>query len=851
MIQNALNSGEITPLVHGRFDLSIYSSAVARMQNFRAMLHGGATRDPGIEALGFSHQNQKPYLLEFEFSTTQRFILEFTNLKLRFWTTGENPAPLDLVLDTPYTLAELQQVTFARINDLIYFADGVHPPQLLSRIAADVFTFEEMEFIFHPLADQSLDPNLVLTADITRDTSEWLISTEYAVGDYVSFGSNIYLCNFAHTSDSTNNPDQQPTYRSTTAGNRGGTNGIITNNPIWQLAGLATAAPTGTTLPLLSSIDFFDESSIGEVIELAFRRTVNQRRARVAIPANDSIISDYIEVDGDFTVTTTGNWTGTILVEESFDLGLNWQDILTYESDADANFVETHTTSAAVLLRINITTTAGRANNPQATITVSDPFTRAAVRITDVTDPRTATIIALQTVREREASFFSRSSFSPSKGYPSAVTIFRQRLIFGGTDAEKQKIWASAIDQYDNFRRQELADESTDEDQSFSFNVITADRIVWLASQKDLIAGTASGEFVVAGDQQTGRFAAGLFQIIPLSYNGCEPIRPIESPNGLIYIERNARTIHHIGTLADIAITPPDLAEISLYGEHLTRKGIVSHTYQRRPEPIYWCCDREGTLHGYTHLPSQRVLAWHTHPLGENTKVVSVASTYSALEEDQLFLALEHITEEGSTYSIARFATGQREAQESADSAAFRYLHHHTATVVTPEAFATSTDFTTPAIPHLAGQRLTISLDGNALARDLDPTVENTISLPFPGTVVYGIPYSSEIETLPPVLQTSNGPLGFLKQSQLARTFILPWKSATARLLHSGNSRPQELISRDPTASFSQPQDLESNPIQVDGTGSSDDRPTLTIIADDPLPFTLLSINYDKAPRQN
>ena len=852
MIQNTFNSGELTPLSHQRFDLASYGSSVARMKNFRPLLHGGAARDPGLEHLGFTLDNEKPYLLEFEFSTTQRFILEFTPGKLRFWTTGTTPAPLDLVLDTPYDLADLKRANFTRLNDLVYFADGTHPPQILTRTAEDVFTWQEMSFLHIPLDNQNENPEHTLTADITNAAGapEWVTATAYAIGATVSYSGIIYICNQAHTSAIGNRPDNGATFAQnqvvSLATGRAPGRSITVQVPIWQEATDQPLAPAGTSLPLESSLDLFSSATNGEIFELAYRRTVEERRIREAIPASSAVTSPYIDCNGEFTIATTGNWSGTVIVEESEDLGKTWNDILTYESNADANFNESHTSSGAVILRLAIISTATVANSPTATLTVSDPFTRAAVRVTSFSDARNATVTALQPLRGRIASFWSRAAFSETNGYPAAVAFHRQRLVFGGTAAAPQKVWASALDQFDNFRRQELADEGTDPDRSFSFNIVSVNqnRIIWMASQKDIVLGTSAGEFVITGDQQSGLFAPGSYQIIPLSHHGCEPIRPIESENGLIFVQRGSRKVRHIGSLADIAFTPPDLEELSLFGEHLTRRGIISHTYQRSRDPIYWCCDETGGLHGYTHHPAQRVLAWHTHPLGTLAKATSLASTYSETEEDQLFISVEHTTPGGAVHTIERYSTGQREAQERASSPDYRYLHHYTAST------ETAGELVIPAIPHLAGKLLTVSLDGNAIARDLDPAEENTVSLPFDGTVVIGIPYASEIETLPPVLQSANGTANFLTTSQLGKLHVLLWRSATGRVRHSGNPKEIPLLTRNPRQPFNEPTDLATRPVQVDAVGGYGDRPSLTILADDPLPFTILAINYEVLPRQ-
>ena len=99
-------------------------------------------------------------------------------------------------------------------------------------------------------------------------------------------------------------------------------------------------------------------------------------------------------------------------------------------------------------------------------------------------------------------------------------------------------------------------------------------------------------------------------------------------------------------------------------------------------------------------------------------------------------------------------------------------------------------------------------------------------------------------------MQSANGTANFLTTSQLAKLHVLLWRSATGRVRHSGNPKEIPLLTRNPRQPFNEPTDLATRPVQVDAVGGYGDRPSLTILADDPLPFTILAINYEVLPRQ-
>jgi len=76
--------GELSPRLDGRNDLAKYSSGCATLQNLIVYPHGSAARRPGTNFVAqVADSDNKSRLIPFEFSTTQTYMLEFSNLKIR------------------------------------------------------------------------------------------------------------------------------------------------------------------------------------------------------------------------------------------------------------------------------------------------------------------------------------------------------------------------------------------------------------------------------------------------------------------------------------------------------------------------------------------------------------------------------------------------------------------------------------------------------------------------------------------------------------------------------------------------------------------------------------------------
>ena len=79
-------AGELSPRLDGRTDLTKYAAGCSNLENLVIYPHGAAARRPGTTHVAeVADSSKKTRLIPFEFSTTQTYILEFSNLKIRFF----------------------------------------------------------------------------------------------------------------------------------------------------------------------------------------------------------------------------------------------------------------------------------------------------------------------------------------------------------------------------------------------------------------------------------------------------------------------------------------------------------------------------------------------------------------------------------------------------------------------------------------------------------------------------------------------------------------------------------------------------------------------------------------------
>lgn len=158
----AFNAGEISPLLDARLDIEKYQNGARIMENCVPKIYGGAFGRAGLEWMGVvKDHSRKVRLIEFIFSATTNFILEFGHQHIRFWSNGVqvpdpgNPSqPLEVV--SPYEEEDLFSIQYAQANDVMYLVDGRRPAQKLVRLADDNWTLEAVPWKYPALLAENI-----------------------------------------------------------------------------------------------------------------------------------------------------------------------------------------------------------------------------------------------------------------------------------------------------------------------------------------------------------------------------------------------------------------------------------------------------------------------------------------------------------------------------------------------------------------------------------------------------------------------------------------------------------------------------------------------------------------------
>lgn len=160
-IINSFNGGELSRRMEGRTDTAIYAIGVSEMLNFVPTVEGPTVKRSGFRFVKAAAASSS-FLSRFIFSITQSYVLEWSDLAVRFFTNGgqiESSPGVPYQVTVPYTAAEAPAVSMQQSFDRLYLAHENHPPASLDRLTATTFSYAELELQAGPFKDINTDPD--------------------------------------------------------------------------------------------------------------------------------------------------------------------------------------------------------------------------------------------------------------------------------------------------------------------------------------------------------------------------------------------------------------------------------------------------------------------------------------------------------------------------------------------------------------------------------------------------------------------------------------------------------------------------------------------------------------------
>lgn len=479
-IITSFNGGELSEFIIGRPDVAKYANGCRRMEGFIPMVEGPAFARPGVHYVNeVKDSADRTWLVRFEFSVEDSYMLEFGDEYIRFYTnhgqvqvsgvsawsnataytvgdlasrlgvnyyciaahTNQQPPnatywyPLTgtvYEIPSPYTVAQLTNddgtfaLRFTQTGDVIYVAGAGRNPRKISRFSATRWTLAMIDFVPPPFAPLNTTATTIYssaaTGSVTLQASAAGTFSSDMVNDFVYLGEKS-----------------------------------VRSTALWETAKAVV---------------------IGDV-----RRSDGKNYQALTNGTTGNVKPTHTEgavYDGDPGV----QW-------QFLDAGYGWAKITSY-TDSD-------TVTATVVSRI-----------PANAVGAGNATTRWAYQ-----------------------------AWTDAFGYPDNVTFFRERLLF----SRGQTLWFSVAADFENFAYEINGQVTTDAGFDRTISSDTANTIRWLSPDDILLVGTVGDEWAVNKATTSDPFGPDNCEIKRQSKYGSSRVMSQRVGDVTMFVQRAGRKV--------------------------------------------------------------------------------------------------------------------------------------------------------------------------------------------------------------------------------------------------------------------------------------------------------------------
>jgi len=741
----SLNSGKFTTLIDVRSDIEKFPAGCRIINNMIPLIYGPVTRRPGTKYIaGVEDDDVKSRMVSFIYSTTIAYKLEFSDKILNVYYE-DSIIEGDIV--TPYLEADLFQLQIKQSADVMWIIHPSYAPRKLSRVSATDFTLSEIEFEKGPFIERN---------DIAEDDGVTMAVTGYDIAQATLGDAGAGTFTISGEGDlSSLFPANKTFYVGSSAGNAGAytvspDTDVSYAAPVFTITAAEEVTTTTTagqimvddgTVTLTASAATFTTGTSGHTDAL-FKLT--HKRAKTVTKGSGTavgIIGEPIEVKGAWSFNTTGHWDATVEIQRMED-GVNWETLRTYVSTVTAGVgsrnIQKSDIEEADGVKYRIYISAFTSGTCVADFTVDESTQDSIFKITATASTVSATATAIVTAPENGTTKrWAEGAWSAVRGYPSAITFFAERAVYGFTDEDQQDIWLSQTGEFEDF---EAGVKDAD---SFAVTLPTANRGRWLGSLETLAAGTAGDEWRIKAPLDEALTPTNWDMKKQTNY-GSANIQALEVNEAILFVDYVARKIREF-TFSDNKqkYVSPDLTALA---EDITSGGITSLAIQKNPDSIIWFTITDSPyLISMTYEREQDVVAFANHPLGGSGIAESVCVTPST-DEDIVTLTAQFTIDGDTKRYILDMQPRDWGSTTSATDSFF----------VDAGIVDTGGDVTIDGLDHLEGETVTVLADGAVQANKVVSGGEITID-EAADRVVVGLPYTYQVSPMRLDVNTQTG----------------------------------------------------------------------------------------------
>ena len=354
---------------------------------------------------------------------------------------------------------------------------------------------------------------------------------------------------------------------------------------------------------VVSSAVLFSESDVGRALFATETSEISDTGSFSSTGEKSDPIFAYGTVE---FATEGGVWSGTIALEVLYPNNDEWVVIgtITSQNDSYNGSIERVIEKPGSQVRVRMESY----SSGPCLWKLSIPESGSSVYTIEKVYSNTVALVKLNIGQKKwyRTWMWSLGAFGDGVGYPSAFTVYEERLyIAGGKDPST--FYGSQIGDWSNFAL------GATETSSVSFSIASdqLSSIKWMSSfYGDFIIGTNVGVWGATNRSNSSAVISAINppEIRKITPDGTCGISPIEVDGALVYITADRKTVK--GIYKDTYTTAFTSEELSLLCPEIAGDGFREIVVSRTPYSVIWFMREDNTCATLTLKKSQNILAW-------------------------------------------------------------------------------------------------------------------------------------------------------------------------------------------------------------------------------------------------
>ncbi len=600
-LQESFSGGEFSARVQGRVGSERYKTGLATCLNYLPTIQGPLIRRPGMKYVGNDAKDpsKPPAFLDFKFSATQNYVLEFGDLYVRFYTNNGQIT----TTSTNFKVAGTRGTVNVSFNSALFYAMRTSPISLPGEtvLSSSVILASSILEIGSPYSYADVF-NLKTSQ---KDDTLFIVHSSYPEYKLQRLGGQNWDLKQVLTQDGPYLPLN--TYRQTGDSERVQ---IIAHSPsiIYGDSSSDYTVNTGPVVIVGSAIN--NGAGLIRIFSTSHGLVSGDRVVIKEVPGT-------VEANNGTSSISAMFWRITRIDDNNFDL-------------QGSAFVHNMTTGSGkvfpALFEPYIDNTVFNDNGRVIALYRIPDAGRAWGRISRVIDMSQAVIHVDATASPLIAGSstnlivlsWQMGPWNRSNGYPGAICFHQDRMALGGVPQYPQRLDLSVSSDYENFAPSSSSNIIANNNAlSFGLNSDQLNRIFWMKSDtQGLLAGSLSSEWNVTPNNQASALTPTNIDAKQTSFYGSADADAIQTGNATLYIQRARRRVRELNYFFQVnTYRSTDLAELS---DHITNPSLSKLQVQKESIALVWGLRTDGQLVSMSYSRDDTTLkaGWARHQLG-------------------------------------------------------------------------------------------------------------------------------------------------------------------------------------------------------------------------------------------